>query len=290
MTPPAAREPALMRDFSLEITSRDVDAIPAAAGLIPAGTRINVTFLSNEEPATTVAAARAVRDAGFVPVPHLAARRIRSLEAFTSILEQLQAASVSEHLFLIAGDPAQPEGLFADAASLIRAVRLADYGVREVGIAGYPEGHPSIPTDVIWASLDEKLGELRAQGVESVIVTQFGFDVDAVARWIGEVRLRGYDGPIRVGAPGPAGVKRLLRYASRFGVASSAGIVRKYGFSLANLMGTAGPDTFIRALQDAATRDGALGAVAMHLYTFGGLEATAAWARDFVAAPGGSTS
>jgi methylenetetrahydrofolate reductase (NADPH) len=212
-----------MRDFSLEITSRDVAAIPVAAGLIPAGTRINVTFLSNEEPATTVAAARAVLDAGFLPVPHLAARRIRSLEAFTSILEQLQAAGVSEQLFLIAGDPSQSEGPFGDAASLIRAARLADY-----------------------------------------------------------------DGLIRVGAPGPAGVKRLLRYASRFGVSSSAGIVRKYGFSLANLMGTAGPDRFIRALQDAVARDPALGEVAMHFYTFGGLDATAAWARDFVAASGGA--
>ncbi len=85
-------------------------------------------------------------------------------------------------------------------------------------------------------------------------------------------------------------MKRPLRYASRFGVASSAGIVRKYGFSLANLMGTAGSDTFIRALQDAVARDGALGPMAMHISTFGGLEATAPWARDFVAAPGGSTS
>ncbi|UQN14167.1 methylenetetrahydrofolate reductase [Gulosibacter sp. ACHW.36C] len=278
-----------MRDFSLEITSRDVAAIPAAAELIPAGTRINVTFLSNEEPATTVAAARAVLDAGFVPVPHLAARRIRSLDVFMSLLEQLQAAGVAEHLFLIAGDPAQPEGPFSDAASLIRAVRLADYGVREVGIAGYPEGHPNIATDVLWASLDEKLGELRTQGLAPVVVTQFGFDADAVATWVGEVRARGYDGPIRVGAPGPAGVKRLLRYASRFGVTSSAGIVRKYGFSLANLMGTAGPDTFIRSLQDAVARDAALGEVAMHFYTFGGLDATAAWARDFVAASGGAS-
>jgi hypothetical protein len=32
--------------------------------------------------------------------------------------------------------------------------------------------------------------------------------------------------------PGPAGVRRLLRYAARFGVSTSAGIARKYGLSL----------------------------------------------------------
>lgn len=275
-----------MRDFSLEITGKDEAAIAEAAANIPAGTRINVTFLGNEEPGQRVQTARAVLDAGFVPVPHLAARRIKSLEEFEGILRELQEAGVSDHVFFIAGDPATPEGPFADAAALIKAVHLADYGVREVGISGYPEGHPDIPNDVLWASFDEKVAALREQGLGTVVLTQFGFDADAVAECVGEVRAHGYDGLIRVGTPGPAGVKRLLRYASRFGIASSAGIVRKYGFSLTNLMGTAGPDKFIRSLQDAVDANPALGALALHFYTFGGLNATAQWAQDFVAKEG----
>jgi methylenetetrahydrofolate reductase (NADPH) len=80
--------------------------------------------------------------------------------------------------------------------------------------------------------------------------------------------------------PGPAGIKRLLSFAARFGVASSAGIAKKYGLSLTNLMGTAGPDKFIKRL--AKKLDPAKhGVVKLHFYTFGGLTATSEWIRDF---------
>ena len=74
-------------------------------------------------------------------------------------------------------------------------------------------------------------------------------------------------------------------------------IVKKYGFSLTNLMGTAGPDKFVTDLSRSARRhdagrgdDAARDATAtgrrvkLHFYTFGGLLATSEWARDFAAA------
>ena len=103
---------------------------------------------------------------------------------------------------------------------------------------------------------------------------------DAVLTWIERVRALGIGLPIRVGVPGPAGVKRLLTYAGRFGVSTSAGIARKYGLSLTNLLGTAGPDRFILELgsrYDPASH----GEVKLHFYTFGGLRATAEWIADF---------
>ena len=63
--------------------------------------------------------------------------------------------------------------------------------------------------------------------------------------WIDQVRDRGIDSTIRIGTPGPAGIKRLLGFARRFGIGANAMIVKKYGFSLTNLMGTAGPDKFV---------------------------------------------
>jgi methylenetetrahydrofolate reductase (NADPH) len=102
-----------------------------------------------------------------------------------------------------------------------------------------------------------------------------------VVAWIEQVRSRGITLPIRVGVPGPAGVRRLLTFAGRFGVASSAGIARKYGLSLTNLLSTAGPDRFIRQLSDRL--DEHHGEVRLHFYTFGGLQTTAAWIREFTA-------
>ena len=98
------------------------------------------------------------------------------------------------------------------------------------------------------------------------------------------MRQHGITLPVRVGVPGPAGVRRLLSYASRFGVSTSAGIARKYGLSLTSLMGTAGPDRFIREL--AAGYDPARhGEVKLHFYTFGGLRATSEWISEFTGEP-----
>lgn len=280
---PTTRPPAatLLSDYSLEMTGKDVPALEEAQGSIPLGSRINVTYLGNEDLDMRVNAARAVRLGQFTPVPHISARRLSSKEQLEEFLQRLQEAEVSSSVFVVGGDPHTPEGPYSDSAQVIRTGILQEYGVTGVSISGYPEGHPDIKTDVLWAALQEKADSIREQGLEGTIITQFGFDTEPVAEWITAVRERGIDFPIRVGVPGPAGIKRLLGYARRFGVASSAGIVQKYGFSLTNLLGTAGPDRFVADL--AARLDGAgMGTVKLHFYTFGGMRATADWATEFV--------
>ena len=186
-------------------------------------------------------------------------------------------------MFAVGGDPATPEGPYPDALTMIRSGVLQQYGVKEVSIAGYPEGHPDIPTDVLWQHLEDKSAALKDAGLDAVILTQFSFDTDPVMAWIKGVRDRGIDTQIRLGTPGPAGIKRLISFASRFGVGANAMIVKKYGFSLTNLMGSAGPDKFVSDLAALFDADPSVGAVKLHMYTFGGLEATATWARDFIA-------
>src|SRR5690625_4863357 len=86
---------ALMQDFSLEMTGKDVEALREAAPSIPAGTRINVTFLGNEDLDMRVTAAKAVKELGFIPVPHISARRIESedeLREFMQALRDVDAA------------------------------------------------------------------------------------------------------------------------------------------------------------------------------------------------------
>ncbi|GAA1640901.1 methylenetetrahydrofolate reductase [Brevibacterium sanguinis] len=272
----------LLEDFSLEMTGKDVDALREAAAVIPTGTRINVTYLGNEDLPMRVAAAEAVRELGFVPVPHISARRIASEPSLREFLAALQDVGASEHVFVVGGDPAVPEGPYPDSLTIIRSGILQDYGVREVSIAGYPEGHPDIDSATLAEHLAAKSASLADQGLGQVVLSQFAFDADRVTAWIEEVRAAGIDAEIRVGVPGPAGVKRLMGYARRFGVGASAGIVRKYGFSLTNLVGTAGPDRFVSELATDLAGAGDAGTVKAHFYTFGGLAATAEWVRDFV--------
>lgn len=278
--PHAGPAAALLRDFSLEMTGKDVPALEEAAAVVPAGTRINVTFLGNEDLGMRVAAARAVREHGFVPVPHLSARRLHSQGELEEFLAALAEVGAAEHVFVVGGDPETPEGPYPDSLSVIRTGVLPRHGVRGVGVSGYPEGHPGIDDAALWSALTDKTAAIREQGLEPEIITQFGFDKDPVLEWLAEVRRRGVDTPVRIGVPGPAGVRRLLGYARRFGVGTSAGIVQKYGFSLTNLLGTAGPDRFLRDL--AAGLDPTVhGQVLLHFYTFGGLRATAEWVREF---------
>ncbi|AEM85597.1 methylenetetrahydrofolate reductase [Streptomyces violaceusniger] len=281
MNPPSSVRTAvgtsLLEDFSLEMTGKDVPELEEARDTIPQGTRINITFLGNEDLRMRLDAAREVKRLGFVPVPHISARRLGSRDDFERFLAGLHADGTSDNVFVVGGDPARPEGPYADSLSLIGTGLLQEYGVRHVGISGYPEGHPAIDADALWSALRDKHAALADQPLEGCIITQFGFAVDPVLAWVEEVRRRGIDLPIRIGVPGPAGVRRLLSYAARFGVGTSASVVRKYGFSLTNLMGTAGPDRFLRDLT-AAHDPGHHGELKIHFYTFGGLGATSDWA------------
>ena len=274
---------AFMQDFSLEMTGKDVPEMLKSVHAIDAGTKINVTFLGNEDLDMRVAASRAVLEHGFRPVPHISARRLNSETEAREFLDALRAINATDSVFAVGGDPQEPMGPYAASTDLITSGLLAEYGVKEVSIAGYPEGHPDISTGLLWEHLQRKSAALKEQGLDSTILTQFGFDADPILAWIREVRALGIDSTIRVGIPGPAGVKRLLNYAKRFGVGTSAGIVKKYGFSLTNLLGTAGPDRFVTDLAQQLASDPSTGDVKVHLYAFGGLQATSEWARDFAA-------
>ncbi|GGH44723.1 methylenetetrahydrofolate reductase [Microbacterium album] len=271
----------IIDDFSLEMTGKDVPGLREAQDVIPQGTRVNVTFLGNEDLEMRVTAAKAVKDAGFIPIPHISARRLSSQAQLEEFLDRLQQVGATEHVFAVGGDPTTPEGPYDSAYDLIRSGVLQKYGVKEVSISGYPEGHPDIKTDVLWDHLEKKAASLKEQDLGAVILTQFAFDTDPVMSWTRGVRDRGIDATIRIGTPGPAGIKRLINFARRFGVGANAMIVKKYGFSLTNLMGTAGPDKFVTELADLVEADPKAGDVKLHMYAFGGLRATAEWCRDY---------
>nr|WP_200952578.1 methylenetetrahydrofolate reductase [Agromyces sp. Soil535] len=270
----------LLEEFSLEMTGKDVPGLEEAADLIPPSTRINVTFLGNENLETRLATSRAVHERGFTPVPHISARRLASRGQLEEFLGALRDQGTSSEVFVVGGDPHTPEGPYEDSLQVIQTGLLQAYGVHQVGIGGYPEGHPDISDAQLWSALTGKAAALREQGLEGTIITQFGFDLAPVFSWIERVRDLGIDLPIRIGVPGPAGIKRLLTFAARFGISSSAGIAKKYGFSLTNLLGTAGPDKFITQLTDGYDAD-RYGDLKLHFYTFGGLRATSEWITSF---------
>lgn len=270
----------LFHDFSLEMTTKDEAEVAALGRYVPPGTPVSVTFLPNEDFPARLKAAASVKAAGLTAVPHISARRLTSEAELEGFLSQLAAQGTSEHLFIVAGDPPSPQGPYADALAVIRDGGLLRHGVRHVGIAGYPEGHPDIAEDKLWQALKDKAAALESMGLSYSIMTQFGFDADPVVVWLARLRDMGITVPVRIGVAGPANVKTLLRFAARCGVEASTKVLAKYGISITRLFHTAGPDPIIRAL--AAKLDPAVhGDVRLHFYPFGGLEKTAKWVHDF---------
>ena len=269
----------VLHGYSLEVTAKDIPALNEAAPDIWEGAPIAVPFLPGESHAARVEAAKAVRALGFEPMPHFSARRIASQEEFETYLADAVREAGVERCFVVAGDPSIPAGPFPDSSSLIATCAFERAGIKVIGIGGHPEGHPVMTDEQCWTVLASKCSEIEGRGMAPLIVTQFAFDADAMLAWLKELRLRGLDHAVRVGVPGPAGIKTLARFAAMCGVGASTAVLKKYGISIGQLIGTAGPDKFLLKLKTGLGPEH--GPVRLHFYPFGGVSKTVSWIADY---------
>lgn len=263
------------RSFSLEATRPSAAEIATLAEILPAGTPVFITAVPTMNARELVGAAAALRKAGFEPVAHIAARRLTGPPHLAAILAGLRAEADMRRLLVIGGD-VDAAGPFADALAVIQKGGLREAGFEEIGIGGYPDGHPRISPQRLEAALDQKIAAARAAGLRATIVSQFSFSPERILAWLRQLRACGIAVPVKVGMAGPASIASLLRYASRCGVtASLRGLMSGTGQSLIR---HAGPDGIIEALAGA----GDLGA-APHYFSFGGTVETARYACDAAA-------
>ena len=99
------------------------------AGQLPHGTAIYVPFPPKGRWADTIAACTRVLAAGMTPVPHLAARSVRSRGELDDWLGALVETGV-DSLMLVAGDRAAPAGPYPDTPTLLESGLLSDHGLR----------------------------------------------------------------------------------------------------------------------------------------------------------------
>jgi methylenetetrahydrofolate reductase (NADPH) len=277
-----ARIAAFMRGFSIEATrptGADIDGLRAAA--MP-GTTVYLSAVPTRPAAEQIDAAVRVRAAGFVPIPHIAVRNFPSIEALDAHLARLHAEADVRRVLVIAGDRAEPAGLLRDAIEAIDSGLMQRHGIVEIGIAGYPEGHPRITELQLERALREKVEAAQQTGLAVHIVTQFGFDAKAIVGWIGALRDYGVELPVRIGLAGPTNPATLMRYASRCGVRASAQALARQAGLVRQLFAMTAPDGLVRALAEAHGA-GRLGDVALHFFSFGGVAATARWASAVAA-------
>jgi methylenetetrahydrofolate reductase (NADPH) len=272
---------------SLEMGAEVPDAAQSIAELLPAGTPVYVNHLPRRPLADTLPALIALGKAGLEPVPHVAVRRIASrAEAEAFLKEAVQQAGVRKVL-LIGGDLWEPLGPYAEGAALLRDGLLGTCGVSQVGLPGYPEGHPRIASATLASALAEKLALAQGQGLGAYVVTQFSFAPNRIVEYCVDLARRAPDVPVYVGLAGASSPVTLLRYAQRCGVSASLRALQAQGMGAVRLFTHVDPTDQLAALARHARSGSASNVVGVHLYSFGGVAATAAWMNARITARAG---
>lgn len=284
----AASDPrtrAAVRDL---LVSPRFELIPLAnveeqAACLPPGATVSITASPRKGIEATVAAGERLAALGYCPVVHLSARMIRDRAHLRDLLDRLAAAGI-DRAFVVGGDATDP-GDYPDGLSLLRAMAELGSPLVEVGIPGYPEGHPDIAEDRLHAALADK------QPYASYLVTQLCFDPRAIEAWLRGRRAAGITLPAVIGLPGVTALRKLLAVSAGIGVADSRRFLRKNTRLVGRLVRPGGydPDTLLTGLAPLVVEPG-LAIQGIHLYTFNQAETTEAWRRAYLAALGAGAS
>ena len=261
---------------STEMSPKQVVEKTELLANIPAGTQVYVTDLGNASEDTIVSAARVLRDAKLTAVPHMAARRYPSMEAFERRITRLvQEAGVTEVL-TIAGE-AEKAGPLTSSVALLETGLFDKLGINKIAVAGHPEGAPDIKPDVIRAFLQRKHEIAANSDAEFRLVTQFGFDPHRVSLWLDELREWGNQFPVHIGVAGPAKMTTLLKYAAFAGVENSLNFLKKRGGAVVSMLSGYDPNTMVEPLETRVTSQPTSQLEQIHVYPFGGIQKTADW-------------
>ena len=265
---------------SLEISPRELHRAAEVAAILPADTCVYIPSLPGLPLTRTLEAIAAIRAAGLDPVPHVSARRIRDRDEFRDFLKKAAEQHGVHRVLLIGGDEPRPKGPFADSLQLLEQGLIKECGIREIGVGGYPEGHPRIALNGLEKALQRKLELAREQAIGVYMVTQFCLSPQRVVDYCSGLARQRPDLPVYVGIAGPTDPVALARYAQRCGVSVSLRALRNLGAGIARLVTHADPREQLVALARYSSVRGQSNVVGVHLYSFGGAVRTAQWMRE----------
>jgi methylenetetrahydrofolate reductase (NADPH) len=273
----------LVRDYSIETTVPQAPRVGNFGDLVPKGTEVYIAHVPGTDPRDTVTLAARLRREGMQPVPHIVARRIETMAALDEFLTRLVNDAGVTQVLVVAGDIETPTGELESALQILDSGVLEKHGLRKVGVAGHPEGHRAVGDEELRAALVRKNEYARRTGADLYIVTQFVFTADPILAWEAANGPAVNRLPCRIGVPGLASVKTLLKYAMDCGVGPSLHALSKHAMSLTKLVTVATPDELLVALADYRSRTPRTLITGVHFFPFGGLKKTADWLNKIVA-------
>ena len=185
-------------------------------------------------------------------------------------------------VLLLGGDEPKAKGPFNDSLQILESGLLADSGIREIGVAGYPEGHPRIFAADLASAFKRKQELTAKQGLGIYVVTQFCFAPSRVVEYCSQLSRSAPDVSIYVGVAGPTDPVALARYAQRCGVSASLRALRNLGSGIAQLVTHSDPMEQLVNLARYSLQREPSNVVGVHIYSFGGAVRTASWIRELV--------
>lgn len=245
--------------------------------LLPSGASVSVTASPAKGIEATIEVSARLQVRGFRVTPHLAAHGIRDRAHLREVLQRVADAGI-ERAFIVGGDGETP-GAYPNGLSLLRAMADIGHGLTELGVPCYPQGHPTIPDDVLLAALADKAPLVH------YMTTQLCFDPVAIRTWVSARRAAGIALPVVVGIPGVTKPRKLLAIGARIGVADTKRFVMKNARFVARMMRSGGFYQPTDLLEDLAPlfADPAAGVHGIHLYTFNSVGPTEAWRERYLA-------
>jgi methylenetetrahydrofolate reductase (NADPH) len=274
-TDPTESIALLAREASIEINVHDVGHLQESRRLLPAGKAVYVSHLPKQEWRETEEMCRALRAAGFRPVPHVPVRLLPDAATMDRVFGGFAAAQVDEVL-LISGDYPQAMGPYTEVLQLLTSGALQQHGLKRVSVAGHPEGHPKVQlADIRRAELD-KVRTAQQAGLELTLVTQFFFEPGPFLGWVRELRAAGVQARVVGGLAGPTKLSTLIKFAMRCGAGASMRVLTARPAAFTKLLGDHGPESVLRGLAQARC-DNSSDFSGIHLFCFGGFVKTCQW-------------
>jgi methylenetetrahydrofolate reductase (NADPH) len=280
----AAGEPGIAEAVRAFVRDADIELIPLRSAneklrTVPEGATITVTCSAKLGLDRTLEYAGRAVQAGFDVVPHLAARQLTGEEELRRFVGRLGELQITE-LYLIGGDATTPAGSYDASLQVLEALQNIDHGLRRIGVACYPEGHPKISDAALLEALRDK------QPYAAYMVSQLCFSPGALVSWLRGIRAAGITLPLHIGLAAPMQVRKLLELAPRIGVGSSVRYLTKQHGFIGNVLkgGAYQPEGLLLTMGDAIT-SGELGIERLHLFSFNQVDATVQWQQRIAGSP-----
>ncbi len=273
---------AFMSGFTAETTPGAAAKIADYRAHLRPGTTVYITFLPGSDFDDTLAVAARLRNEGFNPVPHLAARSVPGKAFLAEKLARLTQEVGVRQVLCIGGAVDRPLGEFSDTMQMLDTGLFDRFGITHIGVAGHPEGSPDISDAAIRQALAWKNAFAERTDASLYLVTQFCFEAAPVIAWDQRLQAEGNRLPIHIGLPGLASLKALIGHAKACGVGPSMRFLTRQARNVAKLMTVSAPDRQVAELAAYAANDPRCGITGAHMYPLGGLKRSSRWSYAVV--------